>query len=800
MNVKTTIVLALALIVGIGAYLILKPAAPAAKQEAAQKTEKQTKPLYELSQLVKFEVERPGKGKIVFTKPLKPGKEDQYADWELLEPIKAKSSNWEVNSFADKFKALKYKEEFTPGKGGFPAADKIGLAPPKAVVSVTDSKGAAKKIDVGDRVFGGEETYVRLAGKDNAYIAELDVREDLKKDANKFRSKDLFDFDKAKAVQVDVTTDGKKVVLLKGAGDAWVIDQPVKAPADKSKIDSLLSDIRYLRADDFIDDAPKSLTAFGLDKPKTTVSVTIEEKIEEKKKEQPTTTQATQPAEPKIKRTTYTVLIGGASDLKGDKLYCKLGDEPWVVSVTKSSCDKLQPKLNEWRSAKVVEAKVLDADKIDLTVTGAHLTLEKKSGIWSITSPKPGKAEQSAVKDLLSALNDLKATDWVDQPKDKKSYGLEKPQAEIVLSIKGQTTAERILVGGNTESGLLTYVNDAASPSIAVVKLDAAKKLEAPTLAYCDRSVMHFAKARAEKIDVARKNVTVVLSKQKGTWKMTQPVSGNADADAVNDLLGSLASLKATQIVGEGELAKFGLDKPELKVTVTVKPPEPPKPTTTRATTAPTTTAAATAPASRPVGAPRTAASTKPAATKPAVRVVHVLLVTKKDGKIYAALPGSRMVYELGKSVYDNLTAEMHDRKPIAFDKDKVSSVEVLGGEKPLNFARKDAAWSYVPDPHLRIDKQKVDDLLKALSDLKVERYVTYAAKDLKPYGLDKPDLTVTITPEGKPAITMLLSKPDKDGKRHATLKAEPGKMMVFIVGKADVTKFAKKLSDFVKS
>ncbi|MBN1344117.1 MAG: DUF4340 domain-containing protein [Phycisphaerae bacterium] len=791
MNVKTTMALAVILIVGVGAFLIFGPDKPAGQDASTKETDQKAKPLYELAQLVKFEVEAPGKPKLVFTKPLKEGKSDEYEDWQMVEPIKSKATNWEVNSFADKFKSPKYKEEFTPGQGGFPSEDKISLAKPKAVITVTDAKGASRKVELGDRVFGGEQTYIKISGEPKAYIAEVDVREDLKKDAKKFRSKDLFDFDKSKAVQVEVTDSGKTYTIIKGEGDKWVIE-PIKAPADKAKIDSLISDIRYLRAEEFVEDAPKNLAAFGLDKPKTSIKVTIEDKIEKKDEkaggeDKPTTTQAEE-KKFEIKRSDHVVQFGGASDLKGDKFFCKLGDQPWVVSVTKATYEKVQPKLDQWRDSKVTQAKVLDAEKIALTVGGGTLTLVKKEGSWKRDDAKGGKAEESAVTDLLNGLKDLKAQSWVDDPKDVKEYGLDKPRAEIVLSIKGQPGVERIVVGGDTKSGLLTYVHEAASKSIAVVKLDAAKKLLVPALSYQDRTVQKFVKSRADRIELAGKDGTVVLTKAKGAWKMDRPVSAEADTDAVNDLLSNLGSLKARQIAGEGDPAKFGLDKPELTVTVQVQAPPKakPKPTTSQASTS------SQAAASKP-------AATKPASTQASKPDVYVLKVTKKDDKVYACVPKSKLIHELDKAVYNALTAETHERKPLKFETSEAVAVDVVGGEKPLKFAKKDDKWSYVPDPYLAIDEKKVTDLLSALRDLKVERYVSYGAKDLKAFGLDKPELTVTVKTKDK-TFEMLLSAADKDGKRKAALKAASGAMKVFVVGKGDVGKFAKKIGDFVKS
>ena len=74
MNVKTTLVLALVLIVAAGVFLIFRPDSPTVTiGGGTEEKDKKTKPLYELAQLVKFEVARPGKPKLVFEKPLKEG-------------------------------------------------------------------------------------------------------------------------------------------------------------------------------------------------------------------------------------------------------------------------------------------------------------------------------------------------------------------------------------------------------------------------------------------------------------------------------------------------------------------------------------------------------------------------------------------------------------------------------------------------------------------------------------------------------------------------------------------------------
>ena len=76
------------------------------------------------------------------------------------------------------------------------------------------------------------------------------------------------------------------------------------------------------------------------------------------------------------------------------------------------------------------------------------------------------------------------------------------------------------------------------------------------------------AKAVSLRLEKDGKLVAQAVREEKG-WKLTEPGPGEADAQAINGLLGQLATLKQKKDLGEEkDLKAFGLDAPRLFVSV----------------------------------------------------------------------------------------------------------------------------------------------------------------------------------------------------------------------------------------
>jgi hypothetical protein len=144
----------------------------------------------------------------------------------------------------------------------------------------------------------------------------------MKKSADDYRRKDVFEFRPFNATHVEITRNGQTIALerTKGTGenapDKWKRVSPTAGDLDKEKSDSLLSRLSNIRASSFVDSTAKT----GLDKPAMTVVV----KFDDGKKED---------------RATF----GQA----GDDVYVSRPGEPGAAKISKADLDDVIKSFDE---------------------------------------------------------------------------------------------------------------------------------------------------------------------------------------------------------------------------------------------------------------------------------------------------------------------------------------------------------------------------------------------------------------------------------------------------------------------
>src|SRR5438552_1444330 len=159
---------------------------------------------------------------------------------------------------------------------------KYGLDKPDVTVNVNAGSARATLL-VGGKAADGT-IYVRDVSRSMVMTAESSLIDDLKKGADEYRRKDIFEFRSYNATRVELTRNGQTVVFEKAKGqgenpqDTWRRVSPAAANADKDKVESLLSRLSNMRATSFAESTAKT----GLDKPELTVYV----KFDDSKKEE----------------------------------------------------------------------------------------------------------------------------------------------------------------------------------------------------------------------------------------------------------------------------------------------------------------------------------------------------------------------------------------------------------------------------------------------------------------------------------------------------------------------------------
>jgi len=825
MNTRTTLILALCLVV-VGLYFafVAKPWKEAPRPPEAPKPQDIWADKPKQEDVLRVEVVSARDPKRVFVK--------QDDKWLIEQPVKATANKWQIDDIVRESADLKYVRKYEKNAKGRPSDATTELNNPLYTVTLKARDDKSYTLKIGQRTPTGGDTYVQKPDSDEILVADKNLHEKFSRRLSDLRDKRVTDFKTEEAVRVKVA--GTENFELVKANNEWMLESPVRCRADKTKADSLLRVLSSLYAQDFVTDKPANLNAYGLAEPRLTATVTIEHKKEPAKKPgEPTTNPAE--TQPSIETRTLVVQFGGPTDSKAESYFARIGGEDPVFTVAKSSFTDVAPKLIDLREKQIAKLDPAKCRKIEVTLPTESFVLEKKNGIWNY--PDGTVAEPALVEDLLKAVRDLKAVSFENR-ESLIGVNIDRPRAQVVVTQEGEPAPISVAVLDKTPSQTNTYLKAGGTDDIAVVPEDSVAQLLAEPISYRKRDMLSFDRNLANRIEIVRGDQTALLSKANNKWSMVAPVHADADADAVRDALSDLSSLRAKKVVAKGKAAAYGLDKPDLAVTVSVEAPPPPasRPATTaphkgatpesQPSGAPTVAElrrlwrenhpgeplpsdlaegdtdaedhAATAPATAP--APTTAAASQPA---PPPKLYRVRLA-RKGTDAYAMIDESDLVYQIDPKIYEHLDAEMRDRSVAKFEVPQVISLALIRPDGEMEFTQVDGKWSYRQDNTVTLDDQKIKDLLNAIRDAKVHRYVRYkaAAADLAAYKLDAPANRIVVTASGGRKTELLISADgpanDRDKSRYATVV---GSDAIFLLKGADVDKLAKKkLSDFTKS
>jgi len=184
------------------------------------------------------------------------------------------------------------------------------------------------------------------------------------------------------------------------------------------------------------------------------------------------------------------------------------------------------------------------------------------------------------------------------------------------------------------------------------------------------------------KIDLKKKSVDeIVLAKSNGKWQITAPKALGADQSTVSSLLSTLSSLSSDRLVEDkaSNLNQYGLSEPALEADVTVKDKNP-----------------------------------------------KLLLGdnTPTGSAVYAKLEGDPRVFTIAtyeKNNIDKGINDLRDKQLLTVNPDKVSKIELLAKKQDIEFGRNKDEWQIVKPKPLRADGMQVDDLVRNLTDAKMD-------------------------------------------------------------------------------
>ena len=377
----------------------------------------------------------------------------------------------------------------------------------------------------------------------SAYVYFVEIRGGEKEQKSKEESEKVLVFEKDQVVGLLLTHGGERVRLQKLEGK-WRIVEPVPTAPDADAVDQLLTSMQGMRITHDLGTLSDA-HSFNLTPP----AVSVELEISRPK-----------PVPP--------LQLGDDSPTGGGS-YARLGDRGKILVVSGAESVK-NASLFSLRDKNLLK---FDATKLSgLTVGQAkdEISLAKKDGKWALSVPWVAPAEDSTVSDLVSALERLSISEFVDEkpaPELLKEHQLSPPRFRVRLHGE-EWKNDPELAFGETDSGSLFAIHPSSGALVKVPdSIEAKLKTSAKDLRR--KEILPFAQwdlGRFRITGAAPQPIELKRNAESG-WERISPAPGPA-GDSVDQLLKDLSDLKAEDFVDRPtrNLSAYGLQPPGVKL------------------------------------------------------------------------------------------------------------------------------------------------------------------------------------------------------------------------------------------
>ncbi|MBE3124407.1 MAG: DUF4340 domain-containing protein [Acidobacteria bacterium] len=215
-----------------------------------------------------------------------------------------------------------------------------------------------------------------------------------------------------------------------------------------------------------------------------------------------------------------------------------------------------------------------DIRKASLVRDGETLTFERnEAGPWRLTSPLQAAADDTEVGSFIDSLASLRIERVVEkEAKDLAAYEI--PKMEVSLWVKGQDAPVRLLVGMENPLDKTLFAKREDDPRVVLLASTLKTTLDKKIFDFRQKDVFKFNVDDVKAVRVRAKSLAWQAQREEAGWSLKAPVAALAAKGKVESLLDSISGLRAKAFVTEAKTAealkKFGLDKPEYEVVLSL--------------------------------------------------------------------------------------------------------------------------------------------------------------------------------------------------------------------------------------
>lgn len=372
------------------------------------------------------------------------------------------------------------------------------------------------------------------------------------------------------------------------------------------------------------------------------------------------------------------------------------------------------------RKGRVFTADTKDVTGVTLKRPADAVQLAREGEEWRMLEPVKAPASRPTVDEVLANVLTAKIDREIDpDPKSPADFGLDKPAADLTLTLKDGKTLG-LELGAKNPTGVWVYARERGKPAVFVLGESVLRDATRPAADFRDRTILAFDAKDVSGFELVLPDETITVEGAPNAWRITRPVALRADNDTVREFLDRLTAQKVKEFVAEAPASRdaYGLERP---VRITIH-----------------------------TGRDKERAS-------------RTLLLGKVDEAkkgVYAMRGGESSVLLLPDEVAKQLPRNvgvLRNKTLVEVDRDKVTKLEIESAKGTVTVTRDGGQWKITAPKALPADQVEVGAVLTKLGDLRAQGFLSEDAAGIARY-LPKPEVRVAMTDQAGTTTTVLLA------------------------------------------
>lgn len=237
-----------------------------------------------------------------------------------------------------------------------------------------------------------------------------------------------------------------------------------------------------------------------------------------------------------------------------------------LVAILASGLYLLDEHLDRQQKVQAQVQRVFDLDVdpiVALTFKHDQMRMElvQIQNRWFLQAPVRARANQPVVERIIMQLEGLRRSSSIhaagrqQQGLRLEDYGLEPAHLRLSIETRGGRS-QVLLIGDATPFDDHLFACLAGSDEVFTLPATVLERMPSDPSDLRDRSIVHGNTDKVERLDIYRRDAGLVrVVRERSGWMLQQPLSGRANADAVQSLLDKLFSINVASFFWDAEVS-----------------------------------------------------------------------------------------------------------------------------------------------------------------------------------------------------------------------------------------------------